>query len=145
LSAIDGASVRDVLIGLGVLLAGIGVFVACRSLANLFARINGTLDEVDRQIAAVSGPVVETLGHVGGIADTADATVARLGAVVGTLEGVAEGVGGAAKLASDAVGPALVNVGATLSGITAGLRRLVSGRRGRAAADRPVDGEPSNV
>ena len=145
MSAIDGASVRDVLIGLGVLLAGIGVFVACRSLANLFARINGTLDEVDRQIAAVSGPVVETLGHVGGIADTADATVARLGAVVGTLEGVAEGVGGAAKLASDAVGPALVNVGATLSGITAGLRRLVSGRRGRAAADRPGDGEPSNV
>jgi len=145
LSALDGALIRDVLIGIGVFIAGLGVFIACRSLANLFARINGTLDEVDRQIVAVSGPVVETLGHVGGIADTADATVARLGAVVGTLEGVAEGVGGAAKLASNAVGPALVNVGATLSGITAGLRRLVSGKRGRTGADQPVDGEPSNV
>jgi hypothetical protein len=142
LSAIDGAFVRDILVGVGALLAGIGVFLACRALATLFARVNGTLDEVDRQIAAVSGPVVETLGHVGGIADTADATVARLGAVVGTLEGVATGVGSTAKLASDAVGPALVNVGATLSGVTAGLRRLVSGKRG---SKQPVDGETSNV
>jgi hypothetical protein len=85
--------------------------------------------------------VVETLGHVGGIADTADATVARLGAVVGTLEGVAGGVGSTAKLASEAIGPALVNIGATLSGVTAGLRRLVSGKK----RDLPVDGEPSNV
>ena len=51
-----------------------------------------------------------------GIADTADATVARLGAVVGTLESVAGGVGNTAKLATDAVTPALVNLGATLSG-----------------------------
>jgi hypothetical protein len=73
--------------------------------------------------------VVETLGHVGGIADSADTTVARLGAVVNTLESVAGSVGGTAKLASDAVAPALVNVGATLTGITAGVRRLVTGRR----------------
>lgn len=129
MSAIDGALIRDVLIGVGVLLAGIGIFIVSTALAKLFARVNGTLDEVDRQIAAVSGPVVETLGHVGGIADTADSTVARLGAVVGTLEGVAGGVGSTAKLASDAVAPALVNIGATLTGITAGLRRLVSGKR----------------
>jgi hypothetical protein len=129
-SAIDGAFVRDVLIGLGVLLMGFGVFVMCSALAKTFTRLNSTLDEVDRQIAALSVPVVETLAHVGGIANTADATVARLGAVVGTLEGVAGGVGNTAKLASDAVAPALVNVGATLTGITAGLRRLVAGRRG---------------
>ena len=141
----DGAWIRDVFIGLGVFAAGIGVFIVCRSLANLFARVNGTLDEVDRQIAAVSAPVVETLGHVGGIADTADATVARLGAVVGTLEGVASGVGSTARLASDAVGPALVNVGATLSGVTAGLRRLISGKRGRATAAEVILEEPSNV
>ncbi|BDE08142.1 hypothetical protein WPS_34180 [Vulcanimicrobium alpinum] len=125
----DGAFIRDVLIGVGVLAAGIGVFVVCFGLYKLFARVNKTLDEVDRQISAVSAPVVETLGHVGGIADTADATVARLGAVVGTLEGVAGGVGSTAKLASDAVAPALVNIGATLAGITAGLRRLVNGTR----------------
>ena len=139
----DGAWIRDVLIGVAALVAGVGVFIVCRSLANLFARVNGTLDEVDRQIAAVSAPVVETLGHVGGIADTADATIARLGAVVGTLEGVAGGVGKTAKVASDAVGPALVNVGATLSGITTGLRRLVSGKRGRSTS--PAVEEPSNV
>ena len=138
MSAIDGALIRDILFGVGVLLAGVGVFVACSAMARTFARLNGTLDEVDRQIAAVSGPVVETLAHVGGIAETADATVARLGAVVGTLESVAAGVGNTAKLASDAVSPALVNAGAALTGITAGLRRLVAGRRGGSSGDTPA-------
>jgi hypothetical protein len=72
--------------------------------------------------------VVETLAHVGGIADTADTTVARLGVVVGTLETVAEKVGGTAKLTSDAIAPAIVNFGAAITGVTAGLRRLVSGK-----------------
>jgi uncharacterized protein YoxC len=129
-SAIDGALIRDVLVGLGVLLVGISAFVVSSSLAKLIARLNGTLDEVDRQIEALSKPVVTTLAHVGGIADTADSTVARLGAVVGTLEQVAASVGNTAKLASDAVAPALVNVGAALTGLTAGLRRLMTGRRG---------------
>jgi hypothetical protein len=138
LTATEGALIRDILFGVGVLLAGVGVFVACSALARTFARLNGTLDEIDRQIAAVSVPVVETLAHVGGIADTADATIARLGAVVGTLESVAGGVGNTAKLASEAVSPALVNVGAALTGITAGLRRLVAGRRGRTSGDTPA-------
>ena len=124
------AIVIDVGVGVGVLLMGIGIFVMCSALAKVFTRLNGTLDEVDRQISALSVPVVATLDHVNGIAGTADETVARLGAVVGTLEGVAGGVGNTAKLATDSVTPALVNLGATLSGITAGLRRLVSGRRG---------------
>jgi uncharacterized protein YoxC len=128
-SGIDGALIRDVLVGIGVLLAGVGLFVVCSALARTFARLNTTLDEVDRQISALSAPVVETLSHVGGIADTADTTVARLGTVVGTLEGVAGGVGKTAKLASDALAPAIVNLGASLTGITTGLRRLVGGRR----------------
>jgi hypothetical protein len=136
------AIVLDIGVGVGVLLIGIGVFIVCSALAKVFTRLNGTLDEVDRQIAAISVPVITTLGHVGGIADTADATVARLSAVVGTLEGVAGTVGNAAKLATEAVTPGLVNVGATLSGITAGLRKLVTGHRGA-----PSDGEvsPSGV
>jgi len=128
-SAFDWAIVLDIGVGLGVLLVGIGVFIVCSALARTFTRLNGTLDEVDRQISALSAPVVQTLAHVGGIADTADATVARLGAVVGTVENVAGKVGHTAGLASDAVAPALVNVGATLTGISAGLRRLVTGRR----------------
>ena len=139
-SALDGAMIRDILVGLGVLLVGLGVFVVCSATAKLLARLNGTLDEVDRQIAAVSAPVVDTLGHVGGIADSADTAVARLGAVVGTLEGVAGGVGNTAKLATDAVAPALVNIGATLTGITAGLRRFVTGRRNTAPEGGPLDG-----
>ena len=131
----DWAIVLDIGVGIGVLLIGVGILIVCTSLARLLRRVNGTLDEIDRQIAALSTPVVETLGHVGGIADTADTTVARLGAVVGTLEGVAGGVGKTANLANEALTPALVNIGATLTGITAGLRRLVSGRNSAAAAD----------
>ena len=40
--------------------------------------------------------------------------------------------------ATEAVTPGLVNLGSTLSGVTAGLRRLVSGRRNAAAADGAV-------
>jgi len=114
--------------GIGVLLIGIGILVACSALAGFLHRINKTLDEVDRQIAALSAPVAETLGHVGGIADTADSTVARLSAVVGSLESVAGGVAKTSDLASRAVAPAIVNVGATLTGVTAAVRRLVNGR-----------------
>jgi len=116
--------------GLGVLLIGIGVLVVCQALAGTFRRLNGTLDEVDRQIAAISAPVAETLAHVGGIADTADLTLARLGAVVGMLEVLAGSVGKVSSFAGDALSPAIVNIGATLTGITAGLRRLVNGKRG---------------
>lgn len=116
--------------GLGVLLIGIGVLVFCSGIANFLRRLNGTLDEVDRQIAALSAPVAETLAHVGGIADTADATVARLGGVVGSLESVAGNVVKTSDLANRAVAPAIVNVGAILTGITAGIRRLVTGRAG---------------
>lgn len=115
--------------GLGVLLMGVGVFIVCSAIAKALERLNHTLDEVDKQIVALTAPVAETLGHVGGIADTADATIARLGAVVGTLESVAARVGKTANLANDAIAPAITNVGATLTGITAGLRRLVSGKR----------------
>jgi len=141
-SGFNWAIVLDIGVGVGVLLIGIGIFIVCSSLAKVFTRLNGTLDEVDRQISTLSVPVVATLGHVNGIADTADATVARLGAVVGTLEGVAGTVGNTAKLATDAVTPALVNVGATLSGITAGLRRLVTGRRA-AAQDGTITPSPT--
>jgi len=75
-----------------------------------------------------SAPVAETLSHVGGIADTADATVARLGGVVGSLETVAAQVVKTSDLANRAVAPAIVNVGATVTGVTAGIRRLVTGR-----------------
>lgn len=121
----DWAIVLDSGVGLGALLAGIGIFVGMRALASTLGRLNTTLDEVDRQIAGVGVPVSQVLSHVGGIADTADSTVARLSGVVKSLEDVAGSVASTAKLTQNAVSPALVNVGATLSGVTAGLRRLV--------------------
>ena len=117
--------------GLGVLLIGIGILVVCSAIAGTLKRLNTTLDEVDRQVAALSAPVAETLAHVGGIADTADATIARLSAVVGSLETVASGVVKTSGLANDAVSPAIINVGVTLTGLTAGLRSFVNGKNRR--------------
>lgn len=125
--------VLDVGVGAGVLLMGIGIFVAMLALAKTFKKLNGTLDAVDAQIGNLGRPVGTTLEHIGGIADTADNTLARLAGVVASLEGVAGSVSQTAALTKDAVSPAIVNVGATITGVSAGLRRLVTGRN---SADR---------
>lgn len=114
--------------GLGVLLIGIGILMLCSAGANFLRRINGTLDEVDKQIVALSAPVAETLTHIDGIADTADTTIARLGAVVGSLESVADGISKTSELANRAVAPGIVNLGASLTGVTAAIRRFVTGK-----------------
>jgi hypothetical protein len=116
---------REVAVGLGVLFIGIGALYAAVKLGNLLERVGVTLDEVDRQVSALGAPVVRTLDHVNGIANTADETLARVGAVVGQLENVADGAAKGANLVGSAVQPALINLGSTLTGITAGLRRLV--------------------
>ena len=78
-------------IGVGSILIGLGIFILCVRAGSLLVRIGRTLDEVDRQIPVISAPIATTLAHVGGIADTADSTIARLGVAVGQLEGVAAG------------------------------------------------------
>jgi uncharacterized protein YoxC len=120
--------VSSIGVGAGVLLIGIAALIAGIALARTLGRVNVTLDEVDRQLATLGKPVGETLEHVGGIADTADMTLERLGGVVKSLEDVAGSVSQTATLAKEAVSPAIINVGATLSGVSAGLRRLVTGR-----------------
>lgn len=115
-------------VGVGVLLIGIGVFRVCDRLGAVLDRVGKTLDEVDTQITALSGPLAHTLAHVGGIADTADTTLAKVVVVVGSLETVAENVNKTSTLAQEALAPSLVNLGATLAGVTAALRRLVRGK-----------------
>ena len=87
-SAADSWSVG---VGVGVFLIGLGILVLCLRTGGLIARLKKTLDEVDRQIPALSTPIATTLTHVGGIADTADSTIARLGVAVAQLENVAAG------------------------------------------------------
>ena len=99
-------------VGLGALLAGLGIFIVCLRAGGLFTRLGKTLDEVDQQIGVMSGPIASTLTHVGGIADTADSTLARLAAVVSQLENVATGASKTANL-----------IGSTLSGITSAMRK----------------------
>ena len=127
-TGIDGSLILDIGVGTGVLMIGIGVLLGMLALAKTLRRVNVTLDEVDRQIVDVGKPVSETLAHVEGIADTADQTLARLTGVVKSLEDVAGSVSQTASLTKNALSPAIVNVGATITGVSAGLRRLVTGR-----------------
>lgn len=118
-------------IGLFGVLAGAGILVVCLRLAATLTRVNATLDVVDAQIAALSAPIAATLSHVDGIAGTADTTVAKLGGVADEIERVAGRLGKTAGLVQDALAPSIVNLGATLVGLTAGLRRLLRGRDAR--------------
>ena len=121
---------REVGIGLGVLLAGIGFLYACLQLGQVLRRLSATLDEVDRQVSALGAPVAKTLDHVNGIVATADETLARATRAVGALERVSSAFAGGVELVGSALRPPIVNFGATLGGISAGLRRLVRGQGG---------------
>lgn len=134
----DWSSILDVGAGVGALLVGIGIFLAMLALARLFGRLGKTLDEVDRQIAGIGPPVVDALTHVEGISATADETLAKLGNAVGALESVAGSVAGTTSLVRQALSPAILNIGATLTGVSAGLRRLVTGKSPKDASEELV-------
>jgi uncharacterized protein YoxC len=97
-------------VGLGALLIGLGLFVLCVRAGALLGRLDKTLDEIDRQIPALSSPIATTLTHIGGIADTADSTIARLGVAVGQLENVAAG----ATRTANTIGAVVASVTSTM-------------------------------
>jgi uncharacterized protein YoxC len=124
----DWGLVLDIGVGAGVLLVGIAFMIGMIAVSKTLARVNLTLDEVDRQISSLGTPVGETLTHVEGIAGTAEETLSRIGKAVAQLEGAAGTVSSTTTLTKDAIAPAIVNLGATLTGLSAGLRRLVTGK-----------------
>ncbi len=113
-----GVLVLDVFGGVGALLIGMGVFVAMLALAKTLARLRTTLDGVDRQLENIGTPVTSTLSHVE--------------EVTNSLQNTAGSLSRTADLTKRAVEPAIINVGATLSGVTAAARRLITGQGRRA-------------
>lgn len=111
-SAIDSSIYWSSGVGIMAVLFGLGFFIVCVRIGGLLGRIGKTLDEIDRQIPLLSSPIATTLTHVGGIADTADATIARLGVAVGQLENVAAG---ATRTAN--------TIGVVVSNVAAGMRK----------------------
>jgi len=109
-----GTVVLDVLGGIAALLVGTGVLVACLALAKTLGRLRVTLDEVDRQLAGIGAPVTSTLS--------------RVDELTKSLEQTAGSVSRTVDLTRSAVVPCIVNVGAAIAGVTAGLRRLVTGK-----------------
>ena len=128
MTGFDWSIVLDAGVGIGVFLVGVGALLAAVALARTLRRVDRTLGVLDGQIETLGKPIGETLDHVGGIADTADQTLARLRGVVGSLEGVADSVSETADLVKGALAPAIVSAGATIAGVSAGLRRFVTGR-----------------
>jgi len=123
----DWAIVLDVGVGLGVLLMGVGLFMVCLRLAAMLKVAAQTLDSLDRQFLMLAPSLIETLGHVGGIAGTADATLARLTAVVDAVEGLAGGVVKSATAAQHAVDPTFKNLGVVIAAVSGRFRRFVRG------------------
>jgi uncharacterized protein YoxC len=110
-----GSLILDVLVGVGALLVGIGVFVGMLALAKALRRVSATLDAVDQQLANIGPPVTSTLAHVEDFAKS--------------LEETGSAVSKTADLTKSALAPAIVNCGAAIGGVTAGLRRLVTGKQ----------------
>jgi len=109
-----GGLILDVLAGLGALLVGLGILLAGLALAKTLSRLRETLDGLDRQLDSVGTPARSALGHVDGVTKSLEHTAGTISRTV--------------DLTRSAVVPSIVNVGATLSGVTAGLRRLVTGK-----------------
>jgi hypothetical protein len=122
---------REVGIGLGVLLAGIGFLYASIQLGATLRRLGTTLDLVDRQVSQLGVPMAKTLDRVSGIAATADDTLARATRAVSGLERVSATLASGVELVGSALRPPVVNMAAALNGVTAGLRRLVRGEERR--------------
>lgn len=109
--------ILDVLGGIAALLIGTGFFIASLALAKTLVRFRATLDEVDRQLANVGAPVTSTL--------------TRVDELTKSLEETAGTVSRTVDLTRSAVVPGIINVGAAVAGITAGLRRLVTGKESK--------------
>lgn len=109
-----GELTLDVLGGVGALLVGVGIFVATLALAKTLADVRTTLDEVVKQLEGIGAPLTSTLTNV-------DQVTKSLEEATGSLARTAD-------LTKSAVSPAIINVGVALSGITAGLRRLATGK-----------------
>jgi hypothetical protein len=109
-----GSLILDVLVGVGALLVGIGVFVGMLAFTKALKRLSATLDAIDRQVQHIGTPVSSTFAHV-------DDAAKSLGNSAATVSQTVE-------LTRSALVPTIVNLGAAMSGVTAGLRRLVTGK-----------------
>ncbi len=124
----DWSLVLNVGVGLGVFLMGVGIFWLCVRVAKAVTQATATLAALEQQVATLTPAVGETLAHLGGIASTADSTLTRLTSVVEAVEGLAGGVVKTANAAQDAVNPAVTNLGAVLTTLSARLRSFVGAR-----------------
>ncbi|MFY9664555.1 MAG: hypothetical protein WAL67_07395 [Candidatus Cybelea sp.] len=109
-----GTLILDVLGGVGALLIGVGVLIGSLAIARELTQFRATLKQVVDEIDQIREPVINTLEQVDKLVKSAQST--------------ADSVSQTADLTKSAVVPAIVNIGATVGGVTAGLRRLVSGK-----------------
>ncbi|TAM61287.1 hypothetical protein EPN52_02845 [bacterium] len=132
----DPAYLLDGGIGLGVLIIGIATLLLFMRVGRTLDRVDTALDQSMAQLDRFSGPIGETLTHVGGVMETVDATLAKAGGVVEALEKIASSLAKTTTAAQGAVTPTLVSAAHLVSNLTEGLRRIVTGTNGRGEAQR---------
>jgi hypothetical protein len=113
----DGSLALDILAGAGALLAGAGILIAGLAFAKTMKRVNASLDVMDRELEKLGTPAASTLTRI-------DETAKSLGSAASSLSQTA-------VLTKSALAPVIVNAGSVLAGISAGLRRLVTGKNSK--------------
>jgi uncharacterized protein YoxC len=115
-------------IGLASLLAAIGIVIACARLAALLGHANETLRKLDRQLDEADPPLVKTLTHVSGVAESIDAVAARANRIAEGVEKAASAVAKTADAAQAAVTPTVANIVGIAVGVSQGAKTFFRSR-----------------
>jgi uncharacterized protein YoxC len=115
-------------IGLASLVVAASIAYLCVRLGRTLGRVDDTLVKVDRQLDGAEAPLLKTLGHVGGVADSVDALVAKVNRIANVAEHAAETVAKTADAAQAAVTPAVANLAGIVAGVSQGAKTFFRSR-----------------
>jgi uncharacterized protein YoxC len=115
-------------IGLASLTVAAAIAYLCARLGRTLGRVDETLVKVDRQLDGAEAPLLKTLDHVGGVADSVDALVAKVNRIAGIAEHAAEAVAKTADAAQAAVTPAVANLAGIVAGVSQGAKAFFRSR-----------------
>jgi uncharacterized protein YoxC len=117
-------------LAIGVASLGIagGVVFLCVKLGRTLERVDVTLTKVDRQLDGAELPLLKTLDHIGGVADSLDELAAKINRVGAAAERAAEAVADTAGAAQAAVTPTVANLAGIVAGVAQGAKAFFRSR-----------------
>jgi uncharacterized protein YoxC len=121
-------------IGLASLIVAGGLAYVCVRLGFLLTRTEAVLDKAAAKLDQLDEPVLRTMNHVGGIADSVDSLVARVNRVSEVAERAVGVVDKAADAAQASITPAVVRIAGLAAAVTAGARAFFTKFKGNGSS-----------